>query len=382
MLEDAMFHPDTLILAMELGVSRREAIGIMDLLWTWAGHHAIDGDIGRFPPGVIASAVESPPADGERIIAALQKANKLSDGMLTLWYEDRPRHIALKHRRLETRRAQALLAIPKGARRGRPPEAELPPNSSSAAPPVPPKPKKASLRSAAHLAAMKALPLPPGLPAEAWARWVDHRAAGPSPMTSSIAEANLAQLRGWGPKIGERAIEHSIAGGYRGLFVAREDERQVATAARTASTPAPVARAAAVADMAKSQVTLDEVVRNRAALAERLAWLEAQPPERLSLLRAKAEAAAAPATLRAYQRMPTPAGRLLNAMFVLSGDQPGDQPCLTPTPPAGPTAPPSPLPVAAADTHGRSSETASAMRAAASPPCGAAKSADSSDARF
>jgi hypothetical protein len=69
------------------------------------------------------------------------------------------------------------------------------------------------------------LVLPEWLDPDLWAEWVKHRKEKKCPMTNSSAEKLIAKLatfkeQGQSPKA---VIDHSIAGGYQGLFAPRSD---------------------------------------------------------------------------------------------------------------------------------------------------------------
>ena len=54
---------------------------------------------------------------------------------------------------------------------------------------------------------------------EAWAEWLEHRQADlKRPMSERAERMALKRLAEMGPAAGIAAIEHSIAGGYRGIF--------------------------------------------------------------------------------------------------------------------------------------------------------------------
>lgn len=59
--------------------------------------------------------------------------------------------------------------------------------------------------------------------AAAWENWVEHRRSIRKPLKETAARLCLRKLFGWTPEVAIRAIEHSIAGGYQGLFLAPED---------------------------------------------------------------------------------------------------------------------------------------------------------------
>ena len=64
-------HPKTAALMRELDISRRDALGLLTLLWSFTAEYAQRGDIGRWSNQEIAAAVDWPPDDADRLIAAL-----------------------------------------------------------------------------------------------------------------------------------------------------------------------------------------------------------------------------------------------------------------------------------------------------------------------
>lgn len=63
-------HPKTIALASLLGVPRLHAVGILEELWAWACDYAPQGDVGKWPDSVLATAVEWT-GDPEQFVAAL-----------------------------------------------------------------------------------------------------------------------------------------------------------------------------------------------------------------------------------------------------------------------------------------------------------------------
>jgi len=86
-------HPKTLRLASALGISRREACGLLDDLWTWALDAAqIDGLLLGMSAADIASALDYPRKQGDALLDALTRSGYMdvtSDGEYALhdWYD-------------------------------------------------------------------------------------------------------------------------------------------------------------------------------------------------------------------------------------------------------------------------------------------------------
>ena len=62
---------------LSLEINRREALGLLTLLWDWTGQYAPRGNIGRYPDEQIAKAVEWPIDKSKPLIKALVKAGWL-----------------------------------------------------------------------------------------------------------------------------------------------------------------------------------------------------------------------------------------------------------------------------------------------------------------
>lgn len=70
MKREGLRHPKTLDLMARLSINRREAIGLLDMLWDWAIDYAPSGDVGKWSNGVIAGALEWI-GDADILVAAL-----------------------------------------------------------------------------------------------------------------------------------------------------------------------------------------------------------------------------------------------------------------------------------------------------------------------
>lgn len=75
----------------------------------------------------------------------------------------------------------------------------------------------------------------------AWADWIEHRRQTHKPVTQKSAEMSFRKLRELGPDRAVRAIEHSIASGYQGIFesngAARNGKPKATPAGRWAEKP-------------------------------------------------------------------------------------------------------------------------------------------------
>lgn len=64
-------HPKTWRLSRSLGISRRDTLGLLTLLWDFTGDYAPDGNIGRMTDEDIARACDWEAAQSEKLVAAL-----------------------------------------------------------------------------------------------------------------------------------------------------------------------------------------------------------------------------------------------------------------------------------------------------------------------
>lgn len=69
------------------------------------------------------------------------------------------------------------------------------------------------------------VPIPPNLDVPdfraAWTEWIAHRRETNKPFTVRAAKIALPKMAGWGPQRAIEAIQHSIVGGYQGIFEAK-----------------------------------------------------------------------------------------------------------------------------------------------------------------
>src|SRR4051812_40196140 len=87
MKREGLRHPKTLDLMARLSINRREAIGLLDLLWDWAVDYAPSGDIGKWTNGVIAGAIEWP-GDADELVGHLVGIG---------WIDEHPTHRLVIH---------------------------------------------------------------------------------------------------------------------------------------------------------------------------------------------------------------------------------------------------------------------------------------------
>lgn len=98
MKREGLRHPKTLDLMSRLSINRREAIGLLDMLWDWAIDYAPSGDVGKWSNGVIAGALEWL-GDAESLVAALVGCKWLDENeQHRLIIHDWPDHAPQFHR--------------------------------------------------------------------------------------------------------------------------------------------------------------------------------------------------------------------------------------------------------------------------------------------
>jgi len=94
MKRETMRHPKTYDLMVRLGCSRPTALGYLTLLWDYTGEVAPQGDIGKWPDGVIAQACDWT-GDAIEFVEALVEArwlDRVEDPKVRLLIHDWPEH--------------------------------------------------------------------------------------------------------------------------------------------------------------------------------------------------------------------------------------------------------------------------------------------------
>ena len=106
-------HPKTWRLARVLSIPRREAIGILHLLWWWTMDYADDGDISRFSPGDIADACLWESDDPATFVAALVSSGWIDDSEQGLHVHDWDQHSGklVSKRRADKLRMRAIRSL-------------------------------------------------------------------------------------------------------------------------------------------------------------------------------------------------------------------------------------------------------------------------------
>ena len=69
--------PKLFDLMTSLSISRREAVGLLHMLWWWCVDHAENGDLRRFNPSHLSLAMDWDPKDAENLVNGLVKAGFL-----------------------------------------------------------------------------------------------------------------------------------------------------------------------------------------------------------------------------------------------------------------------------------------------------------------
>ena len=106
MRREGLRHPKTLDLMARLCISRREAIGLLDLLFDWCIDYAVRGDIGKWNNGVIAGAVDWT-GDADGLVHALVACGWLDEHqshrlIVHDWPQHAPAFVRLKLKKLGT----------------------------------------------------------------------------------------------------------------------------------------------------------------------------------------------------------------------------------------------------------------------------------------
>ena len=73
-------HPKTLRLMQALKINRREAVGLLELLWEFTAEYSPDGDLSRWGAEAIASAVDWPTGRGTELIDGLLRSGWIDGG--------------------------------------------------------------------------------------------------------------------------------------------------------------------------------------------------------------------------------------------------------------------------------------------------------------
>ena len=211
-------HPKTGRLMLELGINRREATGLLQMLWEWTGDFAIQGDIGRWSNVQIAEAIGWEPAQADKLVRALLDSGWIDESKLhRLVIHDWEQHCEeyirkrLKRQGLEFAKSGGQRRTTAAVGRQRQPTAD---NGSL------PSPSQPSPSMPCH--AKPEAVLPPELDTVAfgkvWAEWQQHRREKKSAMTPTATKSQLKKLQEMGHDRAIAAINHSIANSWTGIF--------------------------------------------------------------------------------------------------------------------------------------------------------------------
>ena len=90
-------HPKMHALAHGLGITRRDAVGLLEMLWEFTAKYAPQGDVGKHPDFAIAAAVDWP-ENPEVLVRGLVEAKWLdscTDHRLVVhdWKEHAPEYV-------------------------------------------------------------------------------------------------------------------------------------------------------------------------------------------------------------------------------------------------------------------------------------------------
>ncbi len=221
-------HPKTARLARALGVTRRDAVGLLEMLWIHAARFVKRGDIGKYDNEDIAKAVDWPIEDSDRLIDALLTCGgDGSYGYLELhdahrlivhdWAEHSPAYVrkALKRAGLEFVQTMSGQCPPNGGPSSPSPSLPSLPSPSPCSPPAKPKfkPEEVEVPSSLDTPEFR----------KSWVEWCGYRAKKRNRVSETAAGRQLTKLARAGPAAAVWAIEQSIANDYQGLFPEKHD---------------------------------------------------------------------------------------------------------------------------------------------------------------
>ena len=115
MLHDGFIHAKTVDLQRILGLSKFEAVGILECIWHFAAVNACDGGIGRHSNGLIAYWIGYL-GDADKLIAGLVEAGFLDvcdESRLQVhdWFDHAPKYIKDRCRQRKARKSQAVTPV-------------------------------------------------------------------------------------------------------------------------------------------------------------------------------------------------------------------------------------------------------------------------------
>jgi len=239
-------HPKLFDLMAALGWSKAEAIGRLHLCWWWCVDHAPDGDLRGFHDGHLALAVELDSGDGKDFVSAMVKAGFFERDpyfRVRNWWQYAGNYLRRRYNRkpAEWRKVQAAYApecstdvvgSTPGSNAGvrnqnRNQNQESPPVSPPAAGGEIPKNVTQGKdgrknRAAEHDAAVREARLPVSVRTprvkELWGMYCAERRRPGKYLTANAVQLLLRKFGEYSPVAVEKALEESIASGYKGVF--------------------------------------------------------------------------------------------------------------------------------------------------------------------
>jgi hypothetical protein len=249
---DALDHPKTLDFAARLGVELPTAIGHLELLWAFTGKKSPRGDIGKWPDGAIARAcywMGRP----ELFTQALRESGFIDpDAAHRLTVHDWPDHAP---RWVKAKLAKAGQTFIQPLAGGLDPTTDdTTDDTVEPTTEAPSKGREGKTREEQE-ARERALATP-GLDREAFTRWEAYRRSIRKPIKPASLEAAAQEMAELGDQQA-KAVQHSIANSYQGLFTKGTNGKQQPPQKREREpTPAEIAaerRKAAEANAAAMQ---------------------------------------------------------------------------------------------------------------------------------
>lgn len=91
-------HPKLILLCSITGWSKNESIGLLHRLWWWATKYAEDGDLSKYPPELVASALDADLKDKKEFFSILQKSKWMDENFqLHDWWDYIKRYMKAKY---------------------------------------------------------------------------------------------------------------------------------------------------------------------------------------------------------------------------------------------------------------------------------------------
>jgi len=295
MKREAANHPKMHDLAARLGIENEHALGLVQRLIWFTADHAIAGDIGKWADGAIARGCgwQGPAGHFVESLTAAGWLDESADHRLTL--HDWPDHAenwvkaklakaglqflpeydtanaATPTRRKPAKTRRTTPVATPVATPDDPPDYTLDATPAATGEPSPNRTEPNRTKPNQN----RQPPLPAGLAANSlfcrvWDEWLAYRKAAKLTRNGKTLQAQLAELEQHPPAAGARALQKSIANGWKGIFLdAPQGDPQANGKTKDATRDREMARAKIVKQMRKEGAALDEAEVDR-RLAEAL----------------------------------------------------------------------------------------------------------------